>query len=55
MELRTGDRVFRYRAFPEAFGTVTGISGDGLVAAILWDGTERSALEDVINLRKVMK
>ena len=53
MELRTGDRVF-VKLFPDRTGTVIGVAGDGLTVSVLWDGTERAELADVIYLSKVM-
>ena len=53
MELRTGDRV-SVRLFPDRTGTVVAVAGDGLTVSVLWDGTERTELADVIYLRKVL-
>ena len=53
MELHKGDRVL-VRLFPDRAGTVVAVAGDGLTVSVLWDGTERTELADVIYLKKVM-
>lgn len=52
MELHEGDRV-SVLLFSDRTGTVVGVSGDGLTVSVLWDGTERTELADVLDLRKI--